>query len=64
MGLFTELVLQDIAAINQGSGIAASNSRQGAGIHLSGIRRSTDMEKVPNQLNPGSQIPRRSIGLR
>jgi hypothetical protein len=42
---------QNIAAINQGSGIAASSSRQGAGIHLSGIRRSAEMERVSNQLN-------------
>ncbi|QYO65812.1 hypothetical protein [Leptolyngbya sp. 7M] len=42
---------QNIAAINQGSGIAASSSRQGAGIQLSGIRRSADMERVANQLN-------------
>ncbi|HMQ04324.1 MAG TPA: hypothetical protein PKD26_10450 [Pyrinomonadaceae bacterium] len=42
---------QNIAAIDRGSGIAASSSRQGAGIQLSGIRRSTEMEKVANQLN-------------
>ncbi len=42
---------QNIAAIDRGSGIAASSSRQGAGIQLSGIRRSADMEKVANQLN-------------
>ncbi len=42
---------QNIAAINQGSSIAASSSRQGAGIQLSGIRRSADMERVANQLN-------------
>ncbi len=42
---------QNIAAINQGSGIAASSSRQGAGIQLSGIRRSADIERGANQLN-------------
>ena len=42
---------QNITAINQGSGIAASSSRQGASFQLSGIRRSADMEKVANQLN-------------
>ncbi len=42
---------QNIAAIERGSGIAASSSRQGAGIQLSGIRRSADMEKVANQMN-------------
>lgn len=40
-----------IAAVNKGSSIAAQSSRHGAGIHLSGIRRSADMEKVSNQLN-------------
>lgn len=42
---------ESIAAINRGSGIAAQSSRQGAGIQLSGIRRSADMERVANQLN-------------
>ncbi len=42
---------QNIAAIDQGTGIAASSSRQGAGIQLSGIRRSADMERAANQLN-------------
>lgn len=42
---------QNIAAINQGTGIAASSSRQGAGIQLSGIRRSADIERGANQLN-------------
>jgi len=42
---------QNIVAIDRGSGIAASSSRQGASIQLSGIRRSADMEKVANQLN-------------
>ena len=42
---------QNIAAINQGTGIAAQSSRQGAGIQLSGIRRSADIERGANQLN-------------
>lgn len=42
---------QNIAAVNQGSGIAASSSRQGAGIQLSGIRSSADIERGANQLN-------------
>lgn len=41
----------NIAAINQGSGIAAQSSRQGADIQLSGIRRSADIERSANQLN-------------
>ncbi|HQU93620.1 MAG TPA: hypothetical protein PLK77_15055, partial [Pyrinomonadaceae bacterium] len=40
-----------IGAINKGSSIAAQSSRQGAGIQLSGIRHSAEMEKVSNQLN-------------
>ena len=42
---------QNIAAIDRGSGIAASSSRQGAGIQITGIRRSTDIERSANQLN-------------
>lgn len=42
---------QNIAAIDRGSGIAASSSRQGAGIQLSGIRRSADIERGANQVN-------------
>lgn len=42
---------QSIAAIDRGSSIASASSRQGAGIQLSGIRRSADMERVANQLN-------------
>ncbi|MGH9947221.1 MAG: hypothetical protein ACRD6X_08490 [Pyrinomonadaceae bacterium] len=42
---------QNIGAINSGSGIAAQSSRHGAGIQLSGIRRSADMERSANQLN-------------
>ena len=42
---------ESIAAINRGSGIAAQSSRQGAGIQLSGIHRSAEMERIANQLN-------------
>lgn len=42
---------ESIAAINRGSSIAAQSSRQGAGIQLSGIRRSADIERAANQLN-------------
>lgn len=42
---------QNIAAIDQGSSIASQSSRQGAGIQLSGIRRSADIERGANQLN-------------
>lgn len=42
---------QNIAALNQGSSIASQSSRQGAGIQISGIRRSADIERGANQLN-------------
>lgn len=40
-----------VGAVNTGSGIAASSTRQGAGIQLSGVRGSAVMEKETNQLN-------------
>jgi len=42
---------QNISAINQGGSIANQSSRQDAGIQLSGIRRSADIERGANQLN-------------
>ncbi|MBX3295770.1 MAG: hypothetical protein KF762_08665, partial [Acidobacteria bacterium] len=42
---------ESIGAINRGSGIAEQSSRQGAGIQLSGIRRSAEMERGANLLN-------------
>ncbi len=42
---------QNISAIDRGSGIAEQSSRQGAGIQVSGVRRSAVMEKDANQLN-------------
>ena len=48
---FEAQATQNIAAIDRGSGIAASSSRQGAGIQISGIRRSADIERSANQLN-------------
>ena len=52
---------QNIAAIDRGSGIAASSSRQGAGIQLSGIRRSADMERGANHLNFEGRMESASI---
>jgi hypothetical protein len=42
---------QNIAAINRGNEIASSSGRQGAGIQLSGIRRSAETERAANYLN-------------
>ncbi|MBK9154547.1 MAG: hypothetical protein IPM25_10090 [Chloracidobacterium sp.] len=42
---------ESIGAISRGSGIAEQSSRQGAGIQLSGIRRSAEMERGANLLN-------------
>lgn len=42
---------ENIAAISRGTGIAAQSSRQGAGVQLSGIRRSAEMERIANHLN-------------
>lgn len=42
---------ESIGAISRGSGIAERSSRQGAGIQLSGIKRSAEMERGGNLLN-------------
>lgn len=46
---------------NVGSSIAASSSRYGAGIQLSGIRRSAQIEKSANQLNFQGRVESASI---
>lgn len=43
--------LQSKHAVNIGSSIASSSSRQGAGIQLAGIRRSAEIERGANQIN-------------
>lgn len=42
---------QSKAVFGTGASIASATSRQGAGIQLSGIRRSADIERNSNQLN-------------
>ncbi len=52
---------QSKQAFNIGSSIASSSSRQGAGIQLSGIRRSAEIERGANQLNFEGRIESASI---
>jgi hypothetical protein len=52
---------QSKQAFNVGSSIASSSSRQGAGIQLSGIRRSAEIERGANQLNFEGRIESASI---
>lgn len=52
---------QSKQAFNVGSSIASSSSRQGAGIQLSGIRSSADIERGANQLNFEGRIESASI---
>ena len=52
---------QSKAAFNIGSGIASQSSRQGAGIQLSGIRRSAGIERGANQLNFEGRMESASI---
>lgn len=52
---------QSKQAFNIGSAIASSSSKQGAGIQLSGIRRSAEIERGANQLNFEGRIESASI---
>ena len=52
---------QSKSAFGIGSSIASSSSRQGAGIQLSGIRRSAGIERGANQLNFEGRIQSASI---
>ena len=52
---------QSKQAFNIGSSIPSSSSRQGAGIQLSGIRRSAELERVSNQLNFEGRIEAATI---
>jgi len=52
---------QSKQAFNVGSSIASSSSRQGAGIQLSGIKRSAGIERGANQLNFEGRIESASI---
>ena len=53
---FNRQASETIGAINAGSNIASNSAKQGAGIQISGINKSTDMEKQANQLNFDGRI--------
>jgi len=48
---FNRQAAETIGAVNAGTAIAANSARQGAGIQISGINKSTELEKQANQLN-------------
>jgi hypothetical protein len=48
---FNRQASETIGAVNAGSNIAADSAKQGAGIQLTGINKSAEMEKGANQLN-------------
>lgn len=53
---FNRQANETIGAVNAGTTIAADSAKQGAGIQISGINRSTEMEKGANQLNFDGRI--------
>jgi len=48
---FNRQAAETIGAVNAGTAIAANSAQQGAGIQISGINKSTELEKQANQLN-------------
>jgi hypothetical protein len=48
---FNQQAKDTIGAVNAGTNIAAGSAKQGAGIQISGINKSFEMEKQANQLN-------------
>jgi hypothetical protein len=58
---FNRQASETIGAINTGSGIAADSAKQGAGIQLTGINKSAEMEKQANQLNFEGRIEAATI---
>jgi len=48
---FNRQASETVAVVNAGSNIAADSAKQGAGIQLSGINKSAEMEKGADQLN-------------
>ncbi len=53
---FNQQASETIGAVNAGTTIAAGSAKQGAGIQISGINKSTEMEKQANQLNFDGRI--------
>lgn len=58
---FNRQASETIGAINTGTGIAADSAKQGAGIQLTGINKSAEMEKQANQLNFDGRIEAATI---
>jgi hypothetical protein len=52
---------ETIGAVGAGSNISADSAKQGAGIQLTGINKSTEMEKGANQLNFEGRIEAAAI---
>ncbi len=48
---FNKQASETIGAVGAGTNIAAGSAKQGAGIQISGINKSAEMEKQANQLN-------------
>lgn len=58
---FNRQVAETIGAVNAGTTIAANSAQQGAGIQISGINKSTELEKQANQLNFEGRIEAATI---
>jgi hypothetical protein len=58
---FNRQASETIAAVDAGSKTAADSTKQGAGIQLSGINKSAEMEKQANQLNFEGRIEAATI---
>ena len=58
---FNQQAKDTIGAVNAGTNIAAGSAKQGAGIQISGINKSAEMEKQANQLNFEGRIEAATI---
>ncbi len=58
---FNRQASETIGAVNAGTSIAANSAKQGAGIQIAGINKSTEMEKGANQLNFDGRIEAATI---
>jgi hypothetical protein len=58
---FNRQASETIAAVSAGSNTAADSAKQGAGIQLTGINKSAEMEKAANRLNFEGRIEAASI---
>ena len=58
---FNRQAAETVQAVGAGTTIAANSAKQGAGIQISGINKSTGLEKQANQLNFDGRIEAASI---